>query len=127
MENTQLKNKFDEFLEKNVIRAIYVVLILLVIGYFRGCSYSNKVSSTKKNSETVIEKLDSLVKVIPNAENLKRLQLLQMEKIGLETTRNMLFNESAIDRRKLTTDQVLNEYNKKIKIIDDQIKKLYEE
>ena len=121
------QSKFDDFLKKNVIRAIYVVLVFLAIGYFRGCSHSNKIKSTKKNSETVIEKLDSLIGVIPNAERLRQLQLLQMEKIGLESTRNMLFNESAIDRRKLTTDQVLNEYNKKIKDVDEQIKKLHEQ
>lgn len=124
---TTYSNKFDKFLAKNVIRAIWIIAILLIVGFVRGCKHSNNVKTAKKNSEIIISKLDSLIKVIPDAEKLKRLQLLQMEKISMESTRNMLFNESAIDQRKLTPDQVLNDYNTKIKVLDDQIKQLYEQ
>lgn len=119
--------KFDNFLGKNVVRAIYVVLILLVIGFFRGCGYSSSVKTNKKNTAATVQKLDSLIKINPDITWMMKIQELQAEKIGLENARNMLFNEDAIDKRKLTSGDVLNDYNSKIESLDKQIKDLYEQ
>lgn len=119
--------KLDEFLNKNIVRVIWVIGVLLVMGYFRGCGYSNDVDTTKENSEVTVKRLDSLIQSMPDIKQTDKLRLLQMEKIVLEATRNMLFNENAIDQRKLTADQILNDYNKRIQEIDNSIKKLMDE
>ena len=85
------------------------------------------------NQEILINKLDdldgdfdSLLKVMPNTKVLFQLQLLEFEKNGLKTIRDILYNESAIDNKKLDSDKIMSEYNVKIEEIDKKIKELYE-
>lgn len=126
IKNTKMQ-KFDDFLNRNVVRAIYIIQILLVIGFFKGCEYSRSVKITKSNTAVTINRLDSIIQTNPDMTWIMRIQQLQFEKVTLENARNMLFNESAIDQRKLTPDQVLNEYNMKIELLDIKIKDLYEQ
>lgn len=114
-------SKFDNFLKKNVIRAIWVIGFLLFIGFVSDCSRSRRSKRIEAKQIEFDNKLDSLIKTMPDSEKMLKLQLLQFKKVGLETSRDMIYNESAIDRKKLDTDKVLNEYNKQIKAIDKEI------
>ena len=116
--------QLDVFLDKNVIRVIWVIAIFSIIGFFKGCPYSRNIETTKGNQEILIEDFDSLLNVIPDVDKLFKIQLLEFKKTSLESARNMLYDESAIDQRKLSTDEVLDKYNNKIEDVDKQIKEI---
>lgn len=83
-------NKFDEFLKKHGSK---LIIILLVLIYFKACSISGDVERVKKDlraTEVLFKDLDKNIQKLPTSVDLK-IEGLQSEKRMIQATdRKML-------------------------------------
>jgi len=95
-------NKFNQFLEKHGSK---VIIILLVLTYFKSCSINSEVNKLKKEAKTNQEIVNT-IKQLPTAID------LQIE--GLKVEKRMI---QATDRKMLDV-QRQNQIEKEIKELE---------
>jgi hypothetical protein len=83
-------NKFDQFLSKHGSK---IIIILLVLTYFKSCSISSEVERVKKDlraTEVLFQDLDKTIQALPTRNDL-RIEGLRSEKRMIQATdRKML-------------------------------------
>ena len=60
-------NKFDQFFTKHGIK---IVIVLLLLTYFKSCSVDSEVERIKKEQRTLTEEIDTLSSQIVNEEEM---------------------------------------------------------
>lgn len=95
-------NKFNQFLENHGTK---VILVLLVLTYFKSCSVDSEVSRLKKEAKANQEINQEIINQLPTANDLK------IE--GLKSEKRMI---QATDRKMLDV-QRQNEIEKEIQMI----------
>tara|TARA_Y100001937_G_C6964626_1_gene260476 strand:+ start:162 stop:449 length:288 start_codon:yes stop_codon:yes gene_type:complete len=60
-------NKFDQFFAKHGIK---IVIVLLLLTYFKSCSVDSEVERIKKEQRTLTEEIDTLSSQIVNEEEM---------------------------------------------------------
>lgn len=106
-------SKIIETLNKNLVIAVYAILFFFIIGFFKDCSNSKKI---KEMSFQV----DSLIKVIPTETRIEK----KMEIEGLKSSRRTLYDWNSVVRTTQRPDDLINQYNKDIDKLNEEIKKL---
>lgn len=119
----------EQYFNKKLSRVIYIILIFCIYGFFKDCGQSSTLELVEERQEELIENLnifrqvlveryDSLLNTMPDTKTLIEIQLLEFEKNGLKIARNILYDESSIDRQKVDRDEVMAKYDGKIEEIN---------
>lgn len=109
--------KFLDKLNKFVVIAIYVLLIVTCIN---GC---NSCSSQKENMKLrkEVDSLSTQVKDLTNQTYTKKELDTRMEIGGYEISKRMLYDQNAIVRTTVRPDDRMNEYDQKIKELQEKL------
>jgi hypothetical protein len=113
-----MKN-IDIQLPKYAIYVIYVIGLISILTYFRGCSTSSENIRMKKEIVTLNAKVDSLAQ---NSFNKKEQEIIyQIE--GFRISKRMLYDNNAIVRTTIRPDDRMNEYDEEIGKLEKKLRK----
>jgi hypothetical protein len=111
-----MKNIFEK-LNKFVVIAIYFLLIVTCINGCNGCSSQKENVKLRKE----VDSLSTTVKSLKDQTYLKKDLDIRMEIEGYEISKRMLYDQNAIVRTTVRPDDRMNEYDKKIKELQEKI------
>lgn len=115
-------NKVSTLLNKHFIYAIWAFLLVSISINFRSCGV---VKENKKVKEEVIvlqNEVDSLENTISTNIYTKEELDTRMEILGYEISKRMLYDNNLIIRTKTRPDDMMNEYDIKIKELHEKLK-----
>jgi len=111
--------KIDLQLPKYAIYVIYVIGLISIMNYFRGCGTSSENIRMRKEVKALTEQVDSLQE---NTFSKKDQELLyQLE--GYKISKRMLYDNNAIVRTTVRPDDRMNEYDIEIGKIEKKLRK----
>jgi hypothetical protein len=110
---TNLKNQIQIALNKHLVIPVYVLAILGLFGWLRGCSASSESQKARKEVTTLSTEIDSLEKVISKLPTLDQIRT-EVEIEGFKISKRTLYDQNAIVRTTLRPDDRMNEYDQEI-------------
>jgi len=118
-----MKNKIQLFLSKWLLIPIYVIAIIGLLGYFRGCSVSKENVRLRKEVTHQAMEIDSLGSIVNDQFYSKEELDIRMEINGLETSKRTLYDWNTIVRTTVRPDDRMNEYDQEIKALREKLNK----
>lgn len=116
-----MKNKINVFLSKYLLVPIYVVALLGLFGYLRGCSTAKENSRLRKEVTGLKTEVDSLKTDMNDNFYSKEELNIRMEIEGLRTSKRTLYDWNAVIRTTVRPDDRMNEYDKQIKALEKEL------
>lgn len=116
-----MKQKVELFLSKYLIIPIYVVALLGLFGYLRGCSTAKENSRLRKEVTGLKGEIDSLGNVINTNFYDKDQMNVRMEIEGLRTSKRTLYDWNTVVRTTVRPDDRMNEYDEQIKALEKEL------
>lgn len=114
--------KAGNFLNKKVSIAIWSLLALQLLFFFRGCSTNKNMTDNNKIQKELIAEVDSLkISIEQESEKDRVLLNLLFEREGYAITKRTLFDWNSVVRTVARPDDIMNEYDKKINEINKKI------
>ena len=104
-------------LNKFVMFAIYLLLIVTVINGCNGCSSQKENVKLRKE----VDSLNISVQTLKSQSYDKAELDIRMEIEGYEISKRMLYDQNAIVRTTVRPDDRMNEYDKKIKSLQEKL------
>lgn len=116
-----MKDKIGVFLSKYLLVPIYVVALLGLFGYLRGCSTVKENSRLRKEVTGLKVEVDSLTNEMNTNFYSKEELDIRMEIEGLRTSKRTLYDWNAVIRTTVRPDDRMNEYDKQIKALQKEL------
>ena len=116
-----MKDKIELKLSKYVMYPLYIIAILGVFSFFRGCSTSKDNSKLKKEMISMQAEMDSLNTNISDNYYTKEDLEIKMEIEGLKTSKRTLYDWNAVIRTTTRPDDRMNEYDEQIKALEKEL------
>jgi hypothetical protein len=117
-----MQTKFSDFtnvfLPKYAVWTIWIVAILSIFNFFRGCSTNKEDIANRKAVEAMTNEIDSLKKISVTKEEIEI--LFQIE--GLKISKRMLYDNNAVIRTAIRPDDRMNDYDKEIENLQKKLK-----
>lgn len=107
-------NKFIIKLTQHAIIALWIIAILGIFSFFRGCTTSKQIKDLQTELIVVKESNDSLRAAIYENFWTKEELDIRMEIHGLETSKRTLYDWNAVVRTVIRPDDKMKEYNDRI-------------
>lgn len=118
----EMQTKFSDFtnvfLPKYAVWTIWIVAILSIFNFFRGCSTNKEDIANRKAVEAMTNEIDSLKKISVTKEEIEI--LFQIE--GLKISKRMLYDNNAVIRTAIRPDDRMNDYDKEIENLQKKLK-----
>jgi hypothetical protein len=119
-----MKDKIDIKLSKYVVYPLYIIAIVALFGFFRGCSTSKESTRLRKEITALNAEIDST----NTANQIKFDNIytndeldIKMEIEGLKTSKRTLYDWNAVIRTTTRPDDRMNEYDKQIKALEKKL------
>lgn len=111
-------NKVNTLLNKYFIYAIWAFLFMSLVVNMRSCGVVKESRKAREEIVTLQVEIDSLKSNVYTKDELD----VRMEILGYEISKRMLYDQNAIVRTAVRPDDRMNEYDKKIKELREQLK-----
>jgi len=106
-------NQVQELLNKHFVIPFYLIVLLSLFSWLRGCSTAKENTRLRKEVNSLSSEVDSINKVISDLPKLEDIQKeFQIE--GYRISKRTLYDQNAIVRTKVRPDDRMNEYDQKI-------------
>jgi len=109
-------------LSKNLVYPIYVIAILGVFSFFRGCSTASENKKLRKEVTELKSEISSLDSTLEANFYTKGELDKKLEIEGLKTSKRTLYDWNAVIRTTVRPDDRMNEYDEQIKALQNEIK-----
>ena len=109
--------KILDGLNKYVVIAIYVLLLMTMVNGCNSCSSQRDNVKLRKE----VDSLNTTVEALKLKTYDKKELDVRMEIEGYEISKRMLYDQNAIVRTTVRPDDRMNEYDKKIKELEEKI------
>lgn len=110
--------KIEELANKYVVYTLYLLLFFSFVATMRSCGTNREVSKLKKEVSTLNEKIRTLDSNIYSKEEIN----IRMSIEGYEISKRMLYDQNSVIRTVIRPDDRMNEYDQKIKELQEKIK-----
>lgn len=117
--------KIELAMSKYVMYPIYVIALLGVFSFFRGCSTAKENTRLRKELTTMSAEIDSLTNVydaklgdIYTKDEMDK----RMEIEGLRTSKRTLYDWNTVIRTTERPDDIMNSYDEQIKALEEELK-----
>jgi sensor domain CHASE-containing protein len=114
--------KIELKLSKNLLYPIYVIAVLGIFSFFRGCSTASENKKLRKEITELKSEVHSLDSTLNVNFYTKQELDKRMEIEGLKTSKRTLYDWNAVIRTTVRPDDRMNEYDKQIKALQNEIK-----
>ena len=119
-----MKDKIELKLSKYVMYPLYIIAILGVFSFFKGCSTSKENTKLRKEITVLSAEIDSTnianqIK-FDNIYTQEELDI-RMEIEGLRTSKRTLYDWNAVIRTTTRPDDRMNEYDEQIKALENEL------
>ncbi len=108
-------------LHKNVLYVIYIIGILTLFNFFRGCSTNKEDGRMRKQVEALTNEIDTLRETTYS----KKEQDIVFRIEGYRISKRVLYDENAIVRTILRPDDRMNEYDQEIEKLQKELEDLH--
>ncbi len=112
-------NNIFNALNKWVVVAIYVLLVVTMINGCNGCSSKKETNKLRKEVDSLTVEIQTLKESIYTKEQVD----IRMSIEGYEISKRMLYDQNAIVRTVMRPDDRMNEYDLKIKELREKLSK----
>jgi len=109
--------KFLDGLNKYVTIVLYALMVMTAVNSCHSCSTQKENSKLRKEVDSLSITVKALNNSIYNKEELD----VRMSIEGYEISKRMLYDQNAIVRTTVRPDDRMNEYDKKIKELQEKI------
>ena len=113
-----MKNIFES-LNKFTVYAIYILLVVTMVNGCNGCTSSRENSKLRKEVDSLSTVVHSLNESVYDKDELD----VRMSIEGYEISKRMLYDQNAIVRTAVRPDDRMNEYDQKIKELQEKLHK----
>jgi hypothetical protein len=110
--------KIEALANKYVVYTLYLLLFFSFVATMRSCGTNGEVSKLKKEVSTLNERIQSLDSNIYSKEEIN----IRMSIEGYEISKRMLYDQNSIIRTVTRPDDRMNEYDQKIKELQEKLK-----
>lgn len=109
-------------MNKYVMIAIYMIAVMSLVNGCRGCSTAKDISRISREIDSLETGMDAIKQQVESQYYTKDELDVRMSIEGYEISKRMLFDNNSIVRTSQRPDDILMEYDKKIKELRDKIK-----
>lgn len=109
-------------LSKNLLYPIYVIAILGVFSFFRGCNTASENKKLRKEVSELKSEIHSMDSTLTVNFYTKEELDKRLEVEGLRTSKRTLYDWNAVIRTTVRPDDRMNEYDQQIKALQNEIK-----
>ena len=106
------------FLSKYAVIAIYLILGLTLLNTCHSCNTQKKVISLVKKTDSLSNNINQLTEKLYNKDELN----IRLEILGNEMSKNFVYDNNTIARTTKRPDDVVHEYDQKIKELQGKLK-----
>lgn len=100
----------------NIIKGLLIgILFVATLSFFNTCSNSNNIEENREKINVINKRIDSSYYTKKELDLIFKIQ-------GLKIAKRTLYHNNAIVRTKERPDDLMNEYSKKINVLEEELK-----